>query len=250
MSLVRSSLAGLMWCLGCSGGSGFPDAGPSDAPPASARFSVTWSIADGGRTLTCDDIGALVVAVEVSGPDIGGGYVEAFTCVGAIGTSKALPAGTYDLAFELVGRSGTLGTLASQRVSLRDNQVVEAAPIRFPVVASGTVVGANIAAMTLLLEKQGGACVPTTFEIGAGANHPASTYVSTCAIPTPVAPCIERDQPVTAIAGSGEHVLRVRGAVGAATCWSADQLTDVPPARRTLRVDVGLTSLKGTAGCP
>jgi hypothetical protein len=275
MSLARNVswlfLGGLLWGgllagLGCSGGSGLPQEQKVDAPPAMGRFSVAWTIADGARALTCDEVGALFVSVEVVATNSGGGYVEAFTCDGKMGTSKQLLTGDYDLAFEMRGRSGSLGVLASQRVKVTSDAVTAAAPLMFPVVASGLLdskllagstsncgpgpTGSNIASMTLVMEKQGGPCVPTTFTIGAGATRPAATYVSTCATPTPAAPCIERDQAVTATIGSGPYVIRARGVVGAALCWTADQLLDVPPERRTAAVDVSLAYLKGTAGCP
>jgi hypothetical protein len=273
MPLARSEtwwpgllLGGLLAGLGCSGGSGLPQGPQVDAPPATGRFSVAWTIGDGARALVCDDVGALFVSVDVVGTNSGGGYVEVFTCDGKTGTSKPLPIGDYDLAFELRGRSGSLGQLASQRVKVTTDQVTAAAPLMFPVVATGLLDskvfagatsncgpgpnGSNIASMTLVLEKQGGPCVPTTFAIAAGANRVAVTYVSTCATPTPVAPCIERDQAVTATLGSGPYVIRVRGTVGVAACWTADQLLDVPPERRTATVDVSLAYLKGAAGCP
>lgn len=261
--VVGSFLIGAA-ALGCSGGSGLPDAAVADAPPPTGRFSVGWTIADGERVLTCDEVGALVMSVEVTSPSLGAGYVEAFTCGTGTGTSRFLPVGVYDLAFELVGRSGSLGILPDQRVVVTEDDVVPAAALRYPVKAQGQVDGrlfagatancaatggAQITALSLVMERQGGACVPTTFAIGAGATNPATTYTSTCAATPPTAPCIERDQAITATVGSGSYVVRVRGAVGAAPCWSADQLADVPPAERTLRVDVGLTYFKGP-GCP
>ncbi len=261
LSLSLSALVGAL-ALGCSGGTGLPDAAPSDGPPATGRFSVSWTIADGERVLTCEDVGALVMTVQVTSPSLGGGFVEAFSCGQGTSTSKFLPTGVYDLAFELVGRSGSLGTLPFQRVMVTEDNTVAAEPLRFPIKAQGAIDGrliaggakncegaAAITAMSLVLEK-GGACVPTTFDIAAGGTLPASTYTSTCAQPTPTTVCIERDQKITATVGSGSYVVRVRGAVGAAPCWSADQLADVPPADRTLRVDVGLTYLKNPPSCP
>lgn len=271
MASARRTALRTLWmltgafALGCSGGTGLPDAPPSDGPPAMGRFSVGWTIADGERVLTCDEVGALVVTVVVTSPTIGGGFVEAFTCGPGAATSKFLPVGVYDLSFELVGRSGSLGFLPTQRLVLTEDNTVAAAALRFPVKANGIIDarlfagstgncagadGARISAVSLVLEKQGGPCVPTTFTIGAGATNPATTYVSTCAPTPPTTACIDRDQQITATVGSGSYVVRVRGTVGALLCWSADQLADVPPAERTLRVDVGLTSLKGTPSCP
>jgi hypothetical protein len=272
--IVPSSvlLAAAIAVAGCSGGSGFPDAGPTDAPPPTGKFSVAWTIADGARALTCEEVGGLVVSIEVTSPAIGGGFVEAFTCGLGNNQSRAVPVGVYDLTFELVGRSGSLGILPAQRVTVSADAVTPVAALQFPVRAQGLIDsrliagatsncaaapgGADIAAMTLQLERQGGACVPTTFAIGAGATRPAFTYESTCATPTPTAVCIERDQAITATVASGTYVVRARGLVGLgpvpppAQCWTADQLVDVPPEQRTLRVDIGLTYLKSAAGCP
>jgi hypothetical protein len=255
---------------GCSGGSGFPDAGPGDAPPPTGKFSVAWSIADGARAVTCDEVGGLVVSVEVTSPALNGGFVEAFTCGLGTNTSRDLPVGLYDLSFELVGRSGTLGTLLVQRVMVTADAVTPTADLLFPVKAEGLLdtrlvagptancatPGANMATMSIVLERQGGACVPTTFTIGAGAGRAGFQYASTCATPTPTAVCIERDQTITATVGSGSYVVRARGFVGLgpvpppAQCWTTDQLIDVPPEQRTLRLDIGMTYLKGIAGCP
>lgn len=243
-----------------------------DAPPPSGKFSVSWTIADEARTVSCDEVGALVVSIEITSPALGGGFVEAFTCGPGINSSRSLPVGLYDLNFELVGRSGSLGTLPSQRLMVSADAVTEAQPLRFPVKAEGLLDtrmvagatancaagagGANLAAISLLLERQGGACVPTTFVIGPGAGRPGFNYDSACPTPAPTAVCVERDQAITATTGSGSYVLRARGIVGLgpipapARCWSADQLIDVPPEQRTLRVDVGMTYLKGTPGCP
>jgi hypothetical protein len=277
MSLARcrivswtSFIALAIAVAGCSGGSGFPDAGEMDAPPPTGKFSVTWTIADGAQPLTCDEVGGLVVSIEVTSPAIGGGFVEAFTCGLGTNLSRAVPVGVYDLNFELVGRSGTLGTLPSQRVMVSADSVTPVTALLFPVRAQGLVdsrlfagatancatPGADIAAMTIVLERQGGACVPTTFTIGANATRAAFTYDSSCTTPPPAAVCIERDQAITATVASGTYVVRVRGIVGIgpvpppAQCWSADQLVDVPPEQRTLRVDIGLTDLKGASGCP
>lgn len=272
ITLGQAFLAAALALAACSGGSGFPDAGETDAPPPTGKFSVAWTIADGARMLTCDEVGGLVVSIEVTSPALGGGFVEAFTCGLGTNESRAVPVGLYDLSFELVGRSGSLGTLPVQRVMVSADSVTPVAPLHFPVRAQGLVDarlvagatsncavapnGADIATMTLQLERQGGACVPTTFTIGAGATRPAFTYDSTCATPAPTAVCIERDQPITATVASGTYVVRARGVVGLgpvpppAQCWTADQLVDVPPEQRTLRVDVGMTYLKGASGCP
>jgi hypothetical protein len=247
---------------GCSGGSGFPDA-PVVEPPATGRFSVDWTIADGDRVLPCAEVGGVLVSVIATSPDQGGGYVEAFSCGAGTGISRALPVGRYDLSFELKGRSGALVGLPFQQVTITADSVTPAPPQRFPVRAEGMIDarlvagatancvagGGKITAMSLVLERQGGACVPAAFTI-ATATGPV-VYNSTCPPAAPaVGPCIERNQAVSATLGSGGYVIRVRGDEGAAQCWIADQLEDVPPQQRTVRVDIGLTYLKGIAGCP
>lgn len=265
-SLLRrgsSRVALLLMFAACSGGSGFPDAGV-DTPPATGRFSVDWTLADGDRALTCSEVGAIIMSVTATSPDLGGGYVEAFSCGAGTGISRALPVGRYDLLFEMKGRSGSLGALPFQQVVISTDSVTAAPAQRFPIKAEGKVDArlfagdtanctptGKITAMSLVLERQNGPCVPATFTIGAGATAPATMYTSTCppAAPT-LGPCIERDQAITTTVGSGGYVIRVRGNEGAAQCWIADQLEDVPPSERTLRVDVGLTYLKGLPGCP
>lgn len=266
MPLVRTCvffLALLVGVASCSGGVGLPDAGVPDAPAASGRFTVAWTLADGARVLTCEDVGAQLLTVTVTGPAIGGGYAEAFTCANGVGTSKELPVGVVDLTFELVGRSGSLSTPPAQRLTIPRDGTVTAAPLALQLQAQGglnarlvagptsncAVAGANLTALSLVLEK-GGACVPATFAIAAAGGRPASTYVSTCAVPAPTTVCVERDQAVTTTVGSGSYVVRVRGFQGAAPCWIADQLADIPPLQRTLTVDIGLADQKGSVGCP
>lgn len=247
----------------CSSGTGLPDAGAPDAAPATGRFSVAWTMQDGGRALTCADVGGTLLTVEVTGPEVSIGYVEAFTCSAGTGTSKALPPGVYDLAFELVGKSGTLARPASQRVTVTGNGVVEAAPLAMTLAATGTLStrlvagavancaanGANLSAMSIVLEKDG-VCVPATFTIAAAGGRPGGTYTSTCAIVTPTTACIERDQTVTTTVASGAYTVKVRGLVGASPCWLAAQLADIPPLARTLMADIGLAYQMGTTGCP
>lgn len=265
MSLAsrKGLLLALVLVVACSSGTGLPDAGAPDAAPSTGRFSVAWTLQDGARALTCADVGGTLLSVEVTGPEVSIGYVEAFTCSAGEGTSKALPPGVYDLAFELVGKSGTLARPTSQRVTVTSNGVVAAAPLIVPLVASGTLSaklvagpvancaanGANLSAISIILEKNG-ACVPATFTISAAGGRPGGTYTSTCAVVTPTTGCIERDQTVTTTVGSGAYTVKVRGLVAANPCWLAAQLADIPPLARTLMADIGLGYQQGTTGCP
>lgn len=249
----------------CSGGTGLPDASVMDAQPSTGRFTVAWTLADGARTLTCDDVGGQVLSVAVTGPAIGGGYAEAFSCANGVGTSKALPAGVYDLAFELVGKSGSLATPAGQRVTIAAGGTVTAAPLSIALAANGKLdsklvaggaaancAGASaIAALSIVLEK-GGACVPATFTIAAAGGRPGGVYASTCATPASTTVCVERDQAITTSVGSGAYTIKVVGALaGGAPCWVANQLADIPPLGRTLTMDIGLAYQKGmVVGCP
>lgn len=265
MSLAHRWVLPLALLLGasCSSGTGLPDAGAQDAAPATGRFSVTWTLQDGDRALTCADVGGTLLTVEVTGPEVSIGYVEAFTCAAGEGQSKALPPGVYDLAFELVGKSGTLATPASQRITVTGNGVVAATPLAMSLAATGTLStklvagavancaanGANIGAMSIVLEKNG-SCVPATFTIAAAGGRPGGVYTSTCAINPPTTACIERDQTVTTTVGSGAYTVKVRGLVGTSPCWLAAQLADIPPLARTLMADIGLAYQQGAVGCP
>jgi hypothetical protein len=100
-----------------------------------SQFSVAWTLVSGTTTVTCDQARALVVSVEVTSPNLGSGFVEAFSCGNGSGTSRKVAPGTYDLAFELIGSGGSLGTLPSQRLQLRGGEVQAAAALRFPVPA-------------------------------------------------------------------------------------------------------------------
>lgn len=94
---------------------------------------VSWTLVANAQTVTCAQVGALVVAVEVTSPTAGSGFVEAFTCANGMGTSRTVKPGTYDLAFELLGDAGSLGTLPTQRLMLRAKEVAVATPLQFPV---------------------------------------------------------------------------------------------------------------------
>src|SRR5262245_14168919 len=94
-------------CGGCDDG-GFPT--DTKVPDATLRgtVSLAWSLTDlTGRPITCDDVGASFVFVELRSNSILGGAVASFACSNSPSTSSPIEVGTYDVRFELHGQSLT-----------------------------------------------------------------------------------------------------------------------------------------------
>ena len=252
----------------CGDDSGLPDARVIDGKPSGGTMSLTWSLADGGTAVTCDQIGAVTVTVLMFPKNVGFAITEAYTCVLGKGTSDPIAAGTYDVEISLGGGSGAVVTLPRiADVVVKNGQDTKLGAIVFEVDATGGLRfrlradangnctgtgagGAGIQGVNLALRSLDETCVPTTFQIAAGAFRPASTYVSTCAAPPP-APCIDADQDIS-IAGapSGRYDLVAQGLIGGTACWEGSAIVRVPAGGAVGQLGNILLIRTMATGCP
>lgn len=240
-----------------------------DASTASGTFSLAWAVTNtGGATISCDSIGASTVQVAVHNINVLGGTNQVFSCSALKGKSPALPVGTYEMQFQLVGLIGQLATAPEQRnIEIEQNTDTPITPLTFAVDATGNLKltissgkgagncaaapgGAGLTATSIqVTDASTNACVPMAFTIGAGATQPATTYNATCPAATP-GPCIDSDQQVTATGiASGNYTIHVAGAVNAATCYLNNDSLPVPPLGHDLTRTLNLAFQTGTPGC-
>jgi hypothetical protein len=239
-------LSGLL--AGCGSGGGFFDAAVrEDAVPPGGTFSAQWMVTDtGGAPIECTKIGGQFVTVLMRNRALPIGEAEVFGCASLSGQSKVVPAGIYDIRFELSGIAGVLAMAPEQMaVEIKSQENTVLAPLTFAVDAQGglalrldagkaggncgaTPAGAGITATTITLEHADTTCAPVTFAISAGANQPAGSYTVNCQTPA-IGPCIESDQELT-VSGipSDSYRIHVRGRIGANNCYLNDDSFQVP----------------------
>src|SRR5262245_33150154 len=204
-----SALVAGAGCGGCDEG-GFPaDARPIDAPAARGTVSLAWSLTDpAGRPISCDDVGANFVSVELRSLTSLSGSVASFACANSPSTSSPIEVGTYEARFELHGQALTPVAAPSQPgVVITKDQNTQLAPVTFAVDNTGKLVlalvappstsnckpasmlGARITNTTITLVRNGSSCAPVTFVHTRGAM-PLGSYSVNYSSPQ-VAPCIE-----------------------------------------------------------
>ena len=251
----------------CGDDSGLPDARVIDGPPVGGTVSLSWTLADGGSPVTCDQVGAVTVTLSILPKDAPSGFTETFACGSARGTSGTLAAGPYTVTARLAGSAGTLAAAPPQAVTVISGQDTPLGAIAFEVDASGGLRfvidadgvasncgaapgGAAIEAMHLELRTLGEECIPTTLAIAAGATTPAGTFVSDCGTPAPAA-CLAEDQIISvASTASGRYRLVVQGLIDGTACWEGTPFVRVPAGGATGPLgDVSLVRT-GAAGCP
>jgi hypothetical protein len=262
--MVRSPvvLAMLLTIVGCGGGGGFIDAGPTGG-----TMTFSWKLVDANQQLlTCTQVGAENVNVTINDLSNGGSMIETFTCDSTVSTSLMMLDGTYSVDFALVTNGTTLATGPSTSGIILANGINVPVSSSFPVDATGglnlllaTGAGGNCAAapggagitgIAIALEHNDtGPCDTATFAIGAGATQPAGSYTVNCGAPT-LGACIENDQPLT-VSGltSGRYTIQVTGDIGATACWSIHTSLQVPAAGGTLMQTLPLVDAIGTPGC-
>lgn len=228
---------------GCGSGGGFFDAAVrEDVIPPGGTFSAQWMVTDlGGSPIECPKIGGQFMTVLLRNRALPIGEAEVFGCSSLSGQSKVVPAGIYDIRFELSGVAGVLATAPEQMaIEIKSNENTPLAPLVFAVDAQGGLAlrldsnkaggncgaapnGGGITSTTITLEHAGGgACEPVTFAISAGATKPAGTYTVNCQTPA-IGPCIENDQQLTVSnVPSDSYTIHVRGRIGAINCFLND----------------------------
>jgi hypothetical protein len=251
---------------GCGGGGGFPDAPVEPDATPTGTFSVDWSLvkmAD-GSPLACDPIGAQVVTLVLRNRAFDGGFTEVFSCNTKMGTTPAVPIGTYDVKFELNGISGLIATGTEQLgVVVTAGNTTPLQPVTFTVNAIGGVsltvdalkaggncapLGSNGAGITnmriTLNHTSGGACEPATVMIG------ATAYTINCGAPTNVA-CFEKTVAITSTslpADNDQIHIRADQSGPNINCYSNDDSIRVPPNGGVLTRTLNLGAT-GAAGC-
>jgi len=154
MALVRLLVACVV-AAGCGSGGGFPDAAVDSPPPGPGKFTVAWTVADANaQAIACSRISAATVTATLRNKFAVGGSTQVFTCGSSMGTSQAVPPGTYDISFELDSSTGgVLTTAPTQRdVVIADGQTTTLAPLAFTVEATGNL------KLHLATNKAGGNC--------------------------------------------------------------------------------------------
>jgi len=223
----------------CSDDAAAIDAGPIDAP-APGRLSLSWTISHNSMDLTCAELSAVSVTIEIIPDGAAFGVVDSLSCTSGSGETRDLAPGLYAVRVSLDGSGGTLdGPYGFGDLTVTSGQTTAVDPVTFDVDPVGDLQfrittpttgncadpgtgGGGITATTLELRDSTGTCVPTTFTIAAGAGQPAGTYASDCGGAS--YGCIDGDQDVSASAvRSGDHSLVVTGAVGNQDCWSKTQ---------------------------
>lgn len=260
---------GALAAVGCSDDLVILDARlPVDAP-APGQLALSWTIGHGGAALTCAELGATTVTVEIVRDGDAFGVVDTFACAAGTGTTRLVAAGLYLVRVSLAGAGGTLdGPELVRELTVPPAGVVTVPPVAFDVDPTGGLRfrittpsaggncapvgsnGAGITAMRLELRNSAGTCVPATFTIAAGASEPAGTYASDCVGNT--YGCIAADQDVT-VSGlrAGTYSMVMTGSVGAAACWRRQPNATVPAAGRIAALPAQqLILATGTPGCP
>jgi len=258
------------FAIGCDcNGDGFPaDARMIDAPEARGTVSLAWSLTDlTGRPITCVDVGANFVSVELRKQASLQGAVASFSCANSPSTSQPIEVGTYEVRFELRGQALTPVTAPPQNsIVITKDQNTELAPVTFAVDTNGMLVlalvappftsnckpgsmqGAGITAMTITLTRAGGGCVPVTFVRTRGST-PRGTYMVDCSSPE-ISTCIENDETLTVPSmASGPYQIHVRGKLSAVECWANDDSLQVPAQGKARTETLNLAFQTGTPGC-
>jgi hypothetical protein len=258
----------------CGGGAGTADAGgpPGDGAPPSGTFSASWMLVDGDAPISCDAVGATIVRYTfIPAFGNGNGFVGVFDCAPGAGMTTPHEVGAYSVSVQL--KNGA-GQVLAQGPSV-DNQVLTAgqntalAPVTFTVTRTGRLStkikvpgtsncaaepgGAGLTGVRLELRDAQGTCVPTAFDVAAGAMNGAQTIAAGC--PGPISPCIENDQVVTAgDINAGSYIFALQGFEGGSTtsvCYTST--TQVTISGGDLETNLGNATLPITsdmdAGC-
>ena len=259
---------GLIGVGGCGDDGGFPRDAPPMQRPERGTISLAWALQDpSGQPLSCDQVGASTVALQLRARGEASGAVESFTCGNSPSTSKAIDPGTYDVSFELHAGATTLAAAPDQNgVVIESGMTTALAALTFVVDATGSLVlslaappatsnckspsmmGAGINGITITLTQAAGGCAPVTFVHTRGAMTLAP-YTVSCSSPA-VAACIENDETLTVPSlPSGPYNIHIRGKIGAVECWTNDDALQVPALGRPLTRTLNLAFQTGTTGC-
>ncbi len=253
---------------GCSDDVALTDARPQIDAAVPGQLALSWTIGHGGSALSCADIVASTVSVDIVHDGDAFGVVDTFDCAAGMGTTRMLEPGLYQLRVSVIGTGGTLDGPESLRdLIVPPGGVGTAPPVAFDVDPTGGMKfrlttptngncapaaggGAGITAQRIELRNAAGVCTPALFAIAAGASQPAATYASDCLGSTHA--CIASDQEVS-ITGlrAGSYSMVMIGSVDGAACWRRQPNAIVPAAGRNADLPPQQLALAtGVPGCP
>ncbi len=268
-SVLAAALVAVGGLAGCGDDASPFDARTYDAEIPNGSMSLTWSIVDEGVARTCAEVGATTVTLSIVPDDQPFGTTDVLSCSNGMGGIDDILPGRYDVSVTMAGTAGMLGEpagfpdidIVSGQDSALGNALFEVdadGGFRFRIAAGGQgnctptgSGGAGIDAMQLALVDRLGACVEVTFNIGAGATLPASTYTTSCTAPAPGV-CIAQDQDVAVdpVLPAGQHQLTITGLVGGLTCWTRNPQFNVPAGGVVAQLPVQNLNQTGAVGCP
>jgi hypothetical protein len=269
MSMMRRAL--LIGILGLSlAACGDDDGGEADAvptPDADTRGTITfdWTITDGTNPLTCDDVGGSAITMTLLPVGVVGSSSQPGNCPdgassGTFTTGPVIPR-AYNLEVVL---SASQGDLVDPPVTFTNITVdpLSDTPIddvefvvdptgnlsfRLAAIATGGNCaaevddGAGIVDFTLEL-RDGGTCVPVTFEIFDETETMVDTYAGTCP-GTAYGACIPESYTLTvADVSSGPIGVAITGVrAGDIPCYVTTANIDVPG--NDLTADIGAINI-------
>lgn len=118
----------------CSDDVGLEDAAQVIDAGDPGRLQFSWTITRGGAPATCADVAGTSVTIDVLKQGVIGGSVELFDCTSAMGTSRPLSPGKYDVRLSLEGTGGRLaGPVVRIGVDVLSNQTTAVEPVAFDV---------------------------------------------------------------------------------------------------------------------
>ncbi len=270
LALVSSAMA-LPLLPGCGDSPDTVDASTIDAAPIVGNFSLSWTIVDGGETLSCANVGAAAVSIRLTRQGSGSGEAESFPCASGQGVSRAFAPGLYDVTIDLRA-AGSVSLIAApvrvQGFEIVANQESALPAQEFEVEAVGNfnffvdagttggncaalaADGAGIIGLAFSLQDGSGSCIAADFVIADG-SETGGTYSTDCtAAPAPF-PCIGADQEVSVSnAPSGTRRLVITGQKeGPVDCYEKVSNFSLPGANLVKGLGTLLLGLRFSSEC-
>ena len=243
-SKLLCSLAAL---VALTSGSACGSCGPVPVPVARGSASASWSITRAGNVTTCARAGAATVSLLLHDRASGEDTLTSFACTDTQATTAPLPAGTYDATLALHAADGVIMATAPMQpaITIAAGQVTALRPEAFAANDIGRLVlsiaplttspmclshdrgGQGITGHVVALFQAAGGCAAVTFRRMRGSMQ-VGTYTVNCSAPQ-VAPCIERDETLTAIdIAPGPYAISVSALAGTLQCGSGEDVVLVP----------------------
>lgn len=231
----------LLTLAACGDDAGPPDARVIDATPAGGTISLTWRIADDAGPLTCQQVLARDLNLTLTATDSVFSVSDILDCPTGAGTTRTVPAGTYNIQVGLGGVG--VAPITFQDVVVHSGQDTPIGDVAFHLDAlggfsfqagtstAGNCVdaasgGAGITAMQIAFATAAGTCVPVTLDLSGGGS-----YTTDCTTPAPTR-CIDGSETISVAPTivTGTYRMVITGFDNADACWSASPQFDVPAA--------------------